>query len=576
MMVPLVLSLSLALAGSDGHASLHAADADFYLEVPDPSSLPALLATSAMARTVQEPAVKGFYEGLGVDPVASLRSLTTRIIPGQDITPLLAGLRAASLSLAYGDELHELTDFGFQAVLDFSSQEIAASVSADLLRLVGKEDPNATSADFQLANLPDVPLWCHLEGGRLAVGGGAITRASLDALGSDEAPSVATSEFYRAAEKQLGAGKGATVARIQQSRSPFETVMFLGFLIMRAVSGEDPPSMSELGMLPLPLRGASHMRMQYAEGRYVTEVLGGEIEGATKVLGRRAVEPAWLDPVPQGVMAFYSSSLDSAALTGLLRSALAGRAEISEELAGKLQSVLSRMGPGLVAYMFPVTGIGIPSTFFWLEIDGAEGFQEELDALLADLSTVVPGLKAKTSTYRPKNAKTGERESVPLTTLTLPPDMLQLGPMFTVSPSFAVMEDRLLVGVSSMSVKRELKRLYGRDDQAAGAEQHPMQASGCVLPEGARSVFWMDWGSLVEGSFSLVRALGTMMGAMGGGELPFDPSSLPAAEQFTQHMRPTFHTSQVVEGGLYRRHEASFGPETWLTIIAIGLDLGME
>jgi hypothetical protein len=32
---------------------------------------------------------------------------------------------------------------------------------------------------------------------------------------------------------------------------------------------------------------------------------------------------------------------------------------------------------------------------------------------------------------------------------------------------------------------------------------------------------------------------------------------------FSEYFKPTFHYSRAVEGGIYRRNEASFGPETW-------------
>jgi hypothetical protein len=122
-----------------------------------------------------------------------------------------------------------------------------------------------------------------------------------------------------------------------------------------------------------------------------------------------------------------------------------------------------------------------------------------------------------------------------------------------------------------MSVKRELKRIYANDDAADPTAQHPMRTSGFALPDGSLSVFWMDWGRLIDGVFSLVKGLASMMGAMGGGDLPFDPAALPDVKILTQHMRPTFHYAMPVEGGVLHHHEASFGPETWVGLMGIGL-----
>jgi hypothetical protein len=58
---------------------------------------------------------------------------------------------------------------------------------------------------------------------------------------------------------------------------------------------------------------------------------------------------------------------------------------------------------------------------------------------------------------------------------------------------------------------------------------------------------------------------------MAGDMVPFDLNTLPDPKAFTKYLRPTFHVSRVTEGGTYRYHEASFGPETWLAIAGVGL-----
>jgi hypothetical protein len=49
-------------------------------------------------------------------------------------------------------------------------------------------------------------------------------------------------------------------------------------------------------------------------------------------------------------------------------------------------------------------------------------------------------------------------------------------------------------------------------------------------------------------------------------EMPFDLAKLPPPELFIQYFKPTFHYSKGAGAGLYRRNEASFGPETWFGI----------
>ena len=48
--------------------------------------------------------------------------------------------------------------------------------------------------------------------------------------------------------------------------------------------------------------------------------------------------------------------------------------------------------------------------------------------------------------------------------------------------------------------------------------------------------------------------------------MPFSMDDLPDAEAWTRHLKPTFHVARVVDGASYRVHEASFGPETWMSL----------
>jgi hypothetical protein len=75
----------------------------------------------------------------------------------------------------------------------------------------------------------------------------------------------------------------------------------------------------------------------------------------------------------------------------------------------------------------------------------------------------------------------------------------------------------------------------------------------------------MDWGKLLASIIGTVKAFAGMAGPEA---MPFDLAKLPPPEMFGQYFRPTIHYTKSTAGGLYRRNEASFGPETWLGIFA--------
>ena len=94
-----------------------------------------------------------------------------------------------------------------------------------------------------------------------------------------------------------------------------------------------------------------------------------------------------------------------------------------------------------------------------------------------------------------------------------------------------------------------------------------MAASGFALPEGALSIVYMDWGKLFAGLLNMLKAMAPMLGE----SLPFDVAKLPSGDVFTQYLKPTFYYSKAASGGLYRRNEASFGPEVMLGMIGSAL-----
>ena len=56
--------------------------------------------------------------------------------------------------------------------------------------------------------------------------------------------------------------------------------------------------------------------------------------------------------------------------------------------------------------------------------------------------------------------------------------------------------------------------------------------------------------------------------------MPFDFNKLPPAELFSTYFEPTYYYTQARPAALYRRNEASFGPETWIGLYMAGAAFG--
>jgi hypothetical protein len=307
-------------------------------------------------------------------------------------------------------------------------------------------------------------------------------------------------------------------------------------------------------------------RITFTGERVVTEMVTAEAEAKEVPVG-----PEWLEPVPSGTMLIFASAFDGAQAARRLREVLAEDEQRSAALAAVEQKLgygperlLARLGPGLTFYAAPPAGIGLPDSRLWIDCDDPTAFATEFEALVTAMGDLMPGFQAKTKPYKVKVTGSDEKLEVPVTTLTLPPDLIQV-PMISLSPSFAPVGKKLVFGFGSMDVKSELKRIHSGDGEPIVAGSNPLAARGFALPDKAETVVVMDWAKLLGGVVGTVQAFASMASPE---DLPFDLKQLPSQELFAKHFKPTFYYSRRVEGGSYRRNEASFGPETWLGLVA--------
>lgn len=537
ILAPLLLTLA-PLGGS--HAELHPADATFFVEVPDAPALLAAYDRAPLLQMLADAKVREVLGGFGVPGDAlemgpALQAALTELLPEGVDPALITGATAVSMSLTLPSGEGEPR---FHAIIDYPNAEMAAQVASAAEAMRAAERTDASEAGGE-----DVRVTA--EGSRVT----ATDLAAGVALGLDE-----NAAFQRCGSA-LGAGSGVTVLHGFSRVSPYEAVEAAS-----RAAGE--PLDPQVGMLR-DVGGMGRFRMQLRGDRFVSELFmpdDGERKG--RVLGGQPVPSDWLASVPTGQMFVYSAALDG-------KAAAAHVAALFDGEAGKqIAALVERVGPGFVAYAEPIAGIGLPRSYSWIELKDPEGFQEELTALITEAGAMMPGLAANTRGYRVKDAATGERIEVPVTTIALPPEVMQQIPVPGLSPSFAVHDGKLLASLSSMHVKRELKRLYSGEEASA---TNPLAQSGFSYPEDARSVIWMDWAAMIDGAVGLVRTFGPMLAGMAGGDVPFDFERIPPSETFTRFFRPTFHYSQRVEGGEYRYHEASFGPETWLGLAGMGM-----
>ncbi len=572
MLHPLLLSVLAAAQGGPVHAELHPANSDVYLELADVSVLLTELDKAPLLRFLRDERLAGLLTELGQPTNRPLKELAkeglARALPQAGAAGWLDGLKTVSASaVAIGPGSDSSAPVALLAVLDLASAEQAGALRAVLIERATKHEPMEAALPgverLHMGATAAADLWCVAVGSRLVVGGNESKVEDYVARADKKSAGLASSETFQKQVAALDKPSGTPLLWFALARSIQD--------IMKVIQEADDVGMNFLAQLPNdlnPLGGARLARMQFVGERFVTEMVSSD---AASTPTSRPIDPAWLEPVPAGSMIVYSSAFDGAAAGKHMRELLAkseqsaaAMSALEQKLGFGPERVLARLGPGLTVYAAPPAGIGLPETRIWIDCDDPAAFTSDCEALIGALGETLPGFLVKTKPYKVKKSGTEEKIEVPITTLTLPPDLVQI-PMISLAPSFAPIGKKLVFGFSSMDVKNELKRVHAGDGEPIVAGANPLSAYGLQLPAEARAVFVMDWGKLFASIVGTVKAFAGMAGPEA---MPFDLAKLPPPEMFGQYFKPTIHYTKNSAGGVYRRNEASFGPETWLGILA--------
>lgn len=568
-MLTFALALPLLLQGSPIHAGLHPKTADLYIELGDASALWPALDASPMALFLKDAEIQPLLAAIG-KPVSgplkdTVKGLLSEASPEAKVEAWFDGLKSTSFSWsALGPASETRAAFGAELVVDFATPEQAKAFEAMVSAEAEKVEPLPSPAGYtRLAGKkPSDDLWCHLEGTRIVLGNTGTLADDYAARAGGKADGLSKGELFPRFQK-LEAAKGVVVGWMVLGRPMNEIIAALG-------DNSDVP-LDALSKLPSdlsPFATPKVARMQFADGRYITEMLSARTSGASEAV----VDPAWLDGVPDEAMLVFSMPFDSVAAGKTLRALLAGSEEtaaslaaIEQKLGFGLERVFAHLGPGLSVYVGPLAGIGLPQLRAYIDCKDPAAFTKDVEAFFTALGETLPGVGAKTKGYKVKPKDAEEKVEVPITTISLPPEFSQ-NPMMSVSPSFAPAGKRLIFALNSLDVKSDLKRFIAGDAGGVVPGAHPLAKAGFQVPSGSQAVVMMDWAKLIGGLIDTAKAVLPMM----GGEAPFDLSKLPSGAKISSFFKPTFHYVRLVEGGVYRRNEGSFGPETWLGLLGAG------
>jgi hypothetical protein len=499
---------------------------------------------------------------LGADGVEGGESANRDFSSAEDI----AGFLAEELPRVFGTQLNlqftssEAAAEAFGLLLSLS-QSHAAQVSEPESLTLGSAQAEVVS--LSIVQAPQVPLWMLRSGTQLVVGAGSATAGGFAArLADSEGTSCAATSFYRDAVAGLPAPSGATVIQAgMSSLASLESLRGIDFESLSDPSNWDVSSELNLG------RGAA--RIVLDGSRFITEIAAdfdqadstGPLGGA--VAGQPLAEDLWTFPPPDAI-GVIAVSLDGPGLYAGLLGAMtkdSNRGQAEKKLADLEQrhgfnlekDIFGGLGRGLIAYLLPIRGATVlPEVTVAAELRDSEAFARGLNGLLGLLAESSQGaLQVGSKSYR----------DAPIWTFGFAENGLAA---VGFAPSLTIVNDHLLITLTSLRAKREIKRALKGE-----LEPHPLTSGPYRPPVEATAFAYLDWQTLLNGIYESARGAVGLMAAMGG-ELPIDATALPEGTVFTRFFEPTMMWYRPTERGLRAHVESSFGPEALLGLTSVG------
>lgn len=436
-----------------------------------------------------------------------------------------------------------------------------AALEAELgSRPGGRRELSVRGKPARVCELPDLPgttlsPWLFAVDREISAGLGRDALARALARAQTESGKLRSSPNVQRVAEHLGPASGATVA---SGWIELDRVDALLSSVERGLA-----EFGDANVSFMRLSGSGLFRMQLAGDRFVSDYAYNVSADSAlaRCAGATPVPERLWNFIPSESIGVYASSIDGQAIydeimrniTGVHGERPKALERIEREHGFSIEKdLIGNLGGGAAAYLLPIAGvISIPGIAVVVELRDATAFQRGLDAALKLLEVQAGGEFAVR--YKPYRDQ-------PLWTFSFGGDEGGFAGPIQVSPTLAIVQNHLLVSLTSTRAKKEIKRLLDAEPQ----ERHRLFSARGAPPADAGTITFMDWPGLMNGTYDGAKAALAMFSGMLE-EMPIDAQALPPASTFTRFFEPSVSWTRAVEPDLRLTHsESSFGPETLL------------
>jgi len=435
---------------------------------------------------------------------------------------------------------------------------------APLAESAAKAPEGWSSRAFEM-RVFDSPLWAARSGTLLVLALGATSLDEVAQRQQRRAPGLDLGAAMKDLEQRAGPQRGALVLRGWGEQLAFGDVGTGSFA-------------DTLGWLETLSSAAGAWRMQLDGERFTTDWLSTPT-GSDSLLALLGAAPAPRSAfayVPSDAVGFFAAHLDATALRARVAQLFAGSqgadaasalAELESKYGFDLEDdVCANLSGGVAGYLLALNGIGLPNMGLVAELKDRAAFERGMRGLFNALAARASGdFTVKESKYR----------DAPMWTL----NFAAAGgdsqfAAFAPTPTLSIVGERVFVTLTSLRAKKEIKAALAGEQGAHAVAQDAAQFSTEAGYAG-----WMDWAATLDSLYTTARSAAAMFG--GQLPLPFDLGQLmtampESASVFTRFYTPTKLSLSAADGRYLMRWDSSFGPETWMGLVALGLGVGQS
>jgi hypothetical protein len=411
----------------------------------------------------------------------------------------------------------------------------------------------------------DSPLWVARCGTLLVLGSGATSLDEVAQRQQRRGPGLDLGAAMKDLEQRAGPQRGTLVLRGWGEQLTFGDVGAGTFA-------------DTLGMLETLSSAAGAWRMQLDGERFTTDWLSAPT-GSDSLLALLGAAPAPRSSfayVPSDAVGFFAAHLDATALRARVAQLFAGSegadaasalAELESKYGFDLEDdVCANLSGGLAGYLLALNGIGLPNMGLVAELKDRAAFERGVRGLFNALA-------ARESTeFTVKESKYRDAPMWTLNFAALAGDSQFAA--FAPTPTLSIVGERVFITLTSLRAKKEIKAALAGEQGAHVVAQDAAQFSAEAGYAG-----WMDWATTLDSLYTTARSAAAMFG--GQLPLPIDVGQLmtampESASVFTRFYTPTKLSLRAVDGRYLMRWDSSFGPETWLGLVALGLGVSVS